>query len=243
MNKEQFSGLLRELLTAVGAALVTWGISSAGMWQEITGLIMAAVGIGWAWSHHEDKGLKLSAVRKLISAGAGVAVASGVMSPEKVEVLLGVTGSLVTLVWSMWDKGGTPPSATPLLLLAALMFTSCGGQMRITEDGCILGSYVRDGRTYWAGPCAGTDGKIDRVRTEWESPQDGGGVMRFRATIYADRRKTLLEYQLAGESAGDGGPWIRWSAKSGLVIGDMPQEVAKSLEEAPKAAVVTESTK
>lgn len=117
-------------------------------------------------------------------------------------------------------------------LLFCLLCSGCGS-LAITEDGCILGSYQRDGMTYQAGACVDADGKVDRVRVQWRN----GEGQEIRATIYRKSNGTLIEYRLAGSM------WIRWTAKSGVQLGPLPTEVETALEnEVPlpaKAGVIS----
>jgi hypothetical protein len=48
MNKEQIFGIIRHLLTSVGGVIVTNGYISDGMVAEITGSIIAIVGVIWS---------------------------------------------------------------------------------------------------------------------------------------------------------------------------------------------------
>lgn len=131
MNEKQL-GLLRELLTAASAALIAYGIGTAGLWAEVTGGIVAIVMIVWGWRSNAGWEVIASSLRKALSAAAGVCVMTGVLAPDKAEVLLGVALQFVSFAWSIWGKGGdssTPPPAVPLLfLLAACSFLlpSCG---------------------------------------------------------------------------------------------------------------------
>jgi flagellar motor component MotA len=48
MNKEQIFGIIRHLLTSVGGVIITNGYMSDGMLTEITGSIIAIVGVIWS---------------------------------------------------------------------------------------------------------------------------------------------------------------------------------------------------
>ena len=217
MKKEQLLGLIREILTAVGAGLVTFGVQAPQVVIEsVIGALMVLAGIGWALYANEGTQTIFTLFRKLLSAGGGVAVAFGLMTPEKVEALLGALGPIIALVWSIHSKGGTlPPITSAIMLFLALGsfgLTSCA--IELTPDGCVLGTYSKSGYNYKAGPCMGEDGEIDRARIQWETPDD----QLVRATFFKENMSAgpLVEYRTKG------GIWIEWSAKSGVIIGPIP---------------------
>jgi hypothetical protein len=141
---------------------------------------------------------------------------------------------VATATWAVvkyvipWLKHRGIVSMLLLIVSLSVLSTSCGS-LSITEDGCILGSYQREGISYKAGPCVDSNGKVDRVRVQWENKEG----QQIRATIYRKSKGTLIEYKI-GEDL-----WIRWTAKSGVVIGPVPPEVAQST--APQAATVVPS--
>lgn len=49
MNFEMISGLIRHILTALGTLAVTKGIFDAGMAEQIIGVVMTIVGLGWSF--------------------------------------------------------------------------------------------------------------------------------------------------------------------------------------------------
>lgn len=114
--------------------------------------------------------------------------------------------------------------------LGCLLLPSCMPGVSVTSDGCILGTYTKDGQTYLAGPCVGekpapgTGSEVDRFRVEWQNPEG----QHLRATYWLKRSKSVLvEYKL------DSGVWLAWSAKSGVMIGPVPPEVQSAMEGAP----------
>lgn len=117
---------------------------------------------------------------------------------------------------------------TIFLLLAIFLLPSCG--LRITEDGCILGSYKKGSSTYYAGPCLGPDkdgdgdSDIDRFRVQWAN-DDG---QQLRATYWLKNKPLVMEYQLQD------GLWVGWSSKSGVTIYPIPPEVEKAMEGKPE---------
>jgi hypothetical protein len=119
-------------------------------------------------------------------------------------------------------SGGSIPSimiTAAAFCLAGLALSSCS--LSMTGDGCVLGTYTRNGKTYKAGPCVDANGKVDRLRVVWSN--DAG--QELRATIWPSAaRKTLVEYHAGG------GLWLQWTAKSGVSIGPVPPEVETALE-------------
>jgi hypothetical protein len=107
MTSKQFS-ILRELLTAGSAALVTYGIGSDAIWQEATGGIIAAVMLAWGIKVNTGKEQWLTLARKTMSAVGGVLVMTGTIAPNKLDMLLGVGLSALSLVWTMF-KLPEPP--------------------------------------------------------------------------------------------------------------------------------------
>ena len=138
------------------------------------------------------------------------------------------------------NKGGGSGGSLPSILLTAaalsmagLVLPSCV-PLSLTSDGCVLGSYSKDGKTWKAGPCVGPDGKVDRIKVQWSN--EAG--QELRATIYYDKRKTLVEYHAGG------GLWLQWTSKSGVVIGPVPPQVETSLTqtgEGPKLVTDVEA--
>lgn len=100
--------MLRELLTAGSAALVTYGIGSDAIWQEVAGGIVAAVMLAWGVKANTGKEQWLTLARKTMSAVGGVTVALGVIDPSKVDALLGVGLSALALVWAMFKLPEQP---------------------------------------------------------------------------------------------------------------------------------------
>lgn len=107
-----------------------------------------------------------------------------------------------------------------LIVALCMLVAACGSPMKFTEDGCVLQSYNKDGVTYYAGPCVGADNKIDRVRFEWENDEG----ISVRATISGDQKMTV-EYLTP-----DGGTWVEYSEKSGMLLGVIPPEVRAVLD-------------
>jgi drug/metabolite transporter superfamily protein YnfA len=118
MKKDKLLGLIRELLMAVGAGLLTYGVQvSAGVIEASIGAIMVVASLVWALRFNEGAETVFTLVRKLLSAAGGVGVALGVITPEKLEAMLLVVGPLISLAWSVYSKGGSLPPAVPAILL------------------------------------------------------------------------------------------------------------------------------
>lgn len=139
MNKDQFLGQFRALLTALGSALVVWGLSdpTGNNWMPIVGVVMAAVSLGWGLLWHRDPSkpgrLSWSLFRKFINAAGAAAIAYGVVNPEKVhgvEMLVATLGPLLA-AWFSWidnSEAQSPPSGgTSLLILGLVCCFLLGG--------------------------------------------------------------------------------------------------------------------
>lgn len=137
-------GLLREFLAAVAAALIAYGYGSESLWQEAAGGLLAAVALVWGILSNEGIEAWFSLARKVLSSVAGVLVISGVLDPDKANVLLGLAVSFLSMGWSLFGKGNIPPPAVPLILLfacAACLLPSCGANGEYPVTGTI---YLRD---------------------------------------------------------------------------------------------------
>lgn len=141
MNKDQYLGLLREALTAVGVLLVTLGFTSlsreagpdgATVAQLGIGAILALVSLVWGIAVHEDADVIKTLTRKVLSSLAGFLVGVGWLSPEKANAIFGLLLTFLPIAWSIIDKGKVPkmPSGTSVFLAlmaaaAALAFCAC----------------------------------------------------------------------------------------------------------------------
>lgn len=110
----------------------------------------------------------------------------------------------------------------PLLAFLCICLSSCG--VTFTEDGCILGNYTKGGSSYAAGPCVGADSQIDRFRVQWSNDQK----QKLRATYWTKAKKPVLIEYFTGEL------WLKWSSKSGVLIGPVPPEVEDALKGKPE---------
>lgn len=133
MNKDQALGIVRELGTAVGAALVTYGVATSGTIELVSGVVIALVSLIYALKANEGRDIVLSLFRKVLSGVAGVMVGFGYLDPAKAEALSGVALVLISTVWTFSAKSnGEPPAGgnSPLwifALLALFLFPSCAG--------------------------------------------------------------------------------------------------------------------
>lgn len=129
MTKEQAIGQLREVLTAAGAVLATWGISDGNGWAPAIGAVLALASLLWGVAWHRDKGkpgkVRWTLVRKFVNALGAAAVTYGVLNPDKVQsvdTLLAAIGPVVASATSWISNGGDGTSSgSPLLLVVALM--------------------------------------------------------------------------------------------------------------------------
>lgn len=231
-NTSKILGTANELLMAVGAALITYGVNVTNSQVEVgAGLLLAVLSLVLTVTRHQGVDLIKSSVRKVLSAGGGAAVAFGVMTPEKVEALMAILAPVLAIVWSVTDKGEDhPPVGLPVIfvLCAALGFTvlpSCshlgGGGLEFTPDGCILKTYVDENSgSYKAGFCVNEQGKVNRAVVQWENT-DG---QEIRLTV-SQSKQVVIQYRPALNA-----PWISWDEKSGVVIGPFPASVRPALD-------------
>lgn len=110
--------------------------------------------------------------------------------------------------------------ALPFLALAALTLPSCSG-IGVTEDGCVLAAHRHEGNTYFAGPCVGPDGQVNRFRVQWQNAT--GDRLRATYPLNGSAARAVIEYQASG------GLWVRWDGKSGVLLGPTPPELPGSV--------------
>lgn len=233
MKKEQTLGLIREALTALGAL----AFASFTGWESIVGLLILIVSIVWAIFAHEGSGIVYTLVRKLISSTPAILVELKFINPEQAASVVALLLPVSAMIWSYISKGGTVNAnkvSMILLSFLSLLFVSCAG-VRITPDGCVLGTYTKDGQTYLAGPCIGerldedSRNQIDRFQVRWENA-DG---QNLRATYWIEWEKPVqIEYML------ESGIWVAWDAKSGITIGPVPPEVESALDGVPEPVII-----
>jgi hypothetical protein len=101
MNKEQTLGLVREILTAIGAL----AFASFTGWESIAGLIILIFSIAWSFYYHEGLETIGTGIRKLLSVAPAVAVELGLLSTEKATSLIALLLPLFSMVWSYFING------------------------------------------------------------------------------------------------------------------------------------------
>lgn len=105
--------------------------------------------------------------------------------------------------------------ATASLLLGFGLSSCTALSFAVTPEGCALARYTHEGQAYYAGPCVGADGKVERYVTQWEN--DAGDTIRL--TRYVGTNEQRVEYK------GSDGSWIKWSSKSGVLLGPAPASI------------------
>lgn len=98
MTKSQHLGLLRGILTSIGAALATYGINDGQQFLPVIGFILAGVSLGWGVFWHRDPAkpgkIHWSLVRKFANAGLTAVATYGWMKPEQASDILMVIANL-----------------------------------------------------------------------------------------------------------------------------------------------------
>lgn len=96
LSKNQILGIIRQLLTMIGAALASYGFENiAGVnWQEIAGVALALIATVWGFidKTDRDKNALFSVLRHAISITTGIIIS---ISPELGKFLGIVTPSLM----------------------------------------------------------------------------------------------------------------------------------------------------
>jgi uncharacterized membrane protein YeaQ/YmgE (transglycosylase-associated protein family) len=115
MNKDQFMGLLRAVLTCIGGVAVGHGLSQ-NLWEPLSGFALAAGALGWGVTTHDaDLDQFMSVVRGAISAFGGFAIQKGWATSDQVTAWVGVAATLGPMAWT-WlvhaDPGVAAPSQT-----------------------------------------------------------------------------------------------------------------------------------
>lgn len=151
MNKDQFLGQLRAVLTAGGTALATWGLTDGNQWAPVSGVILAVVSLGWGLLWHRDPAnpgkLKWSLVRKLANVTGAALVTYGFVAPGKVDSMvsfLAAFGPLLASLFSFIDNGendndesdgGFPYGIMVLVVAASFLLPGCGTTLGIDHEG------------------------------------------------------------------------------------------------------------
>lgn len=135
MNRDQFLGIVREVGTAVGVALVTFGVTTSGTVETVLGVLISAVALVYALKANDGRDIVLSLMRKVLSGVAGGMVAWGYLDPAKADAIMAVVLVVVSSAWSFSsNSNGSPPGGgnSPLwvfALIAVFLFPSCAGIM------------------------------------------------------------------------------------------------------------------
>ena len=165
-----------------------------------------------------------------------LAIVAGALAVMISRALLWLLGKYAPQFLPFFGNGGA--GSSPLLILttaaafsmAGLSLSSCS--LSMTGDGCVLGEYQRNGRTYKAGPCVDALGKVNRLRFAWLNEKG----QELRATVFQDREKpTEIDYHAGG------GLWLRWTRETGISLGALPPDLESAVKEgAVKVSLVTE---
>ena len=107
-----------------------------------------------------------------------------------------------------------------MLALCGFMLTSCGLKLTTPDEqeGCYLFQQEKDGKIYSFGPCSNAQGEIYAYRAEWTN-EDG---IKIRSTYIIESKITSIEY------LAEGGFWVGWSSKSGIILDAVPMPVNDS---------------
>ena len=151
MKKEQALGQIRELLAALGAVLVTWGISDGNQWSPVIGVLIAAYSLTWGLLHHRDPAtpgrMSWSLVRKFINVLGTALVTYGVLHPDRFNALVPLVAALGPLLAAHFSWVDNNPEDGPqdpgpplwIFLLALIpLLPSCGTEYPITARATYL---------------------------------------------------------------------------------------------------------
>lgn len=113
MNQEKLLGQVREVLNTVALALIGYGYGTENLWQATSGAIIALIMLVWGAKANEGVDVLKSLLRKVFSGVGGWLIASGIITPEKFELLLGPALAIFAMVWSFANKDEKEPPAIP----------------------------------------------------------------------------------------------------------------------------------
>lgn len=148
MKKEQALGLIRELLMAIGVALIVFGYVAEGTdILPAVGGAMSIVSFAWSLAAHEGLDAVVSLFRKALSAVGGGLVAYGVANPEHVEAITAIILPVVS-AFSSW-KSNSDSRETPYLPMMIIGFAVCaffqsGCAFEVRPDGTRTGYITPD---------------------------------------------------------------------------------------------------
>ena len=106
MNSEIFKGQLRELLSAAGAALITFGIATGAQVEAGSGFVLSVVMLIWAMRSNVGGEKVMSLTRKAFGAVGAMIVVLEILSEDKTLALLAIIGPIVAMLMSFWQHGG-----------------------------------------------------------------------------------------------------------------------------------------
>ncbi len=165
MNKNQYLGQLRAVLTALGTMLATWGWSDGHEFTPIIGVLLTGFSLTWGWLHHKDPStpgkMSWSLFRKFINVLCTAAATYGFLHQDKVGAIasfLAALGPLIAARLSWIDNSDPkpededpdfkPPFNLLLLLLAlSILLPSCNGLTLTARSPYGSGGY-KDGQLY-----------------------------------------------------------------------------------------------
>jgi hypothetical protein len=103
MNQISWQSLIRTFLTVIGTFLigkhVLGNTIDQQIWETILGAIMTVVSVVWSIIDKTATTEKLqSGVRQVVATIGGLLIASGKLTPEKLETWLGVVAILVPII-------------------------------------------------------------------------------------------------------------------------------------------------
>lgn len=133
MTRDIFLGQVRELANAGGAALVAFGFLEKEVSIAIAGLVVSVSMLAWGLRNKTGLEALMSGIRKVIGAAGGVVLVLGYLDAAKVESILAVSATILTLAGSFVANGGKAAGKLPvaiLLAVIALCLSSCGGSFR-----------------------------------------------------------------------------------------------------------------
>lgn len=103
MKQDQLNSLLRTLMTLIGAFLTGGGIHSffghiidVAYWEEITGILLTVVAIGWSIASKQVVIEKLQGmVRQVVTFICGILVAKGLLNDSTATAVIAFIGAML----------------------------------------------------------------------------------------------------------------------------------------------------
>lgn len=135
-TKNQFLGLLREFLTAVGAL----AFAAFSGTEAVIGLLVAIAAVIWSLVQHEGRDLLKSSLRKALSALPGGLLAVGWVEPETAGQITAMLAPAFAAGWSIWDNGEGDGGLAGPAALAMFWIMAAAGAMTLTSCAVSLGA-------------------------------------------------------------------------------------------------------